>query len=706
MKGFIFSLFMICFSLSSTAQVPTQEEIQKLIKQAQQIQNKANNQVNKQLPKNNIPIASSGNVDTAVSFTANSFAEYCNTWKTKWMAKMMRADEKIKAASQAKLINPNEPLRTNDILDQSSAGAMMVAGRDYANLGVYLIFDAGSLMPSNNITVNNVGGLLRMMDLVPEAVKVFLYANSIDPNSLIILTQLGNSLLEYGDDKKAEFYFKRCFRIDEDYPPAHRGMAAVYLKRGMPADAYEEMLRGASVGYNLNVGRTAEETKGGCGFGDENEDGTGGSGFPYERVKQSIDRASKYISVSTAVVKEQSVMHIPQFPKFTSPDDYCQTGAATYMPLLMENMGNEKKFMDIAKSLNGANENPQYAEEDFMFGSINDIYHALAKKISGKYNKEKLDLEERANKELLEYGKTWSSNYEDCIKKCAKAEDDKCLKNCFCTAMMDIWHNHQTNMKGLFQQWKSLTINLGDDLQKLQNDYYKSSSAWMDRVYDKPMYERMDLTRAGFSNQLIYIFISGLNFTSGFCDGPNTNMDQWCAGGYEQFSAKDMQLEKHEKNKGPECPKDKTMQITFGKMVSISLECDAVGVEYFNANVATSPWVAGKYNWKKSQLTTIAGVGAAVGGGGFTSLGSAKIGIINVMDFKTNEVDGGVVGKLDYADAGMLDGSKSGYSMEAKAMIISGTEVSASKTAWYGNDGLMLKYSSKSKTPGWDQIIK
>ena len=527
MKLFISSLLLLCISLNSFAQkVPTQEEIQKLIKQAQQIQNKANNTVNKQVPKKIIPVSRSGNIDTSLSFTSNSFVEYCNTWKTKWLAKMMRADEKIKVTSQAKLIGSSEPGRTNDVLDQSSAGAMMVAGRDYANLGVYLIFDAGSLMPSHPITVNNVGGLLRMMDAVPEAVKVFLYAHSIEPKSVIILTQLANSLLEYGDDKKAEVYFKRCLRIDEDYPPAHRGMAAIYLKRGLLADAYEEMLRGAAVGFNLDLGKTAEETKGGCGFGDEEEDGSGGSDFPYERVKKSVDRASKYISVSSATVKEQAKMHIPQFPKFTSYDDYCQTGSATYMPLLMENMGNEKKFMDIIKSLNGANENPMYAAEDFMFGSINDLYHALAKKIGKKYSKEKLELEERVNKELFEYSKTWSANFENCTQKCAKATDDKCLKNCFCTAMLDIWHNHQINMKGLFQQWKSLTINLGDDLQKLQNEYYESSSAWMDRVYDKPMYERMDLSRAGFSNQLIYTFINGLNFASNFCDIPCPSMQR------------------------------------------------------------------------------------------------------------------------------------------------------------------------------------
>ena len=94
---------------------------------------------------------------------------------------------------------------------------------------------------------------------------------------------------------------------------------------------------------------------------------------------------------------------------------------------------------------------------------------------------------------------------------------------------------------------------------------------------ENPMYERMDLTRAGFSNQLIYTFLSGLNFSSNFCDGPST----------------DMEPEKPEKNKSPECPKDKNIQFTFGKMVSLPLECNAVGIEYFNANTGTSPWVAG-----------------------------------------------------------------------------------------------------------------
>ncbi len=703
-KTFLIILLFTIYFLRCFAQldyIPTEAELELMRAKAMQMQNSAIASQNaSRAPQS---IIASANLDTIVTFNTDSFASYCNTWKKTWEEKRLSIDEKQKAHTQSVTRPTSEPIRTDQIREESSVGTFLLSSKDYANLGVYFIFDAGSLLPGDALVVNNVGGLLRTMDEIPEALSVLLYANSLDPKLLVVLSQIGNSLFEYGDDKKAELFYKKCFAIDDDYPPAHRGMGAIYLKRGQPGDAYEEILRGATVGFGSEVAQVAEGAKGSCGFGQEDDDGFTGPEFPYEKAKNAIKKATKYISVSSAVVKEKNKMSIPQFPKWEGYEDYCQNGPTLTNKLLAENMGNEQKFADEAKSHNGASENPDYATEDFMFQSMTDICFQICNKLDKKYRKQKSEIEERAIKEFDDYGKLWSAKYTDCISKCAKAEDDKCMKNCFCTAMMDSWHNHQIAVKNLYMQWKSLTINLGDDLQKLQNDYYDATSDLMNRVYDKPMYERMDLIRAGFSNKLIYTFISGLNFTTYFCDGPQTNMDNYCQGGYAQFSAKDLELDKRKKLTAPECPKDKTMQITFAKMVTLSFECESVGVEYFNSITPTSPWVAGKYNWKKSQLTTIVGVGASVGCTGCFMSGSAKVGIINAMDFKTNEVDGGLTAKLDYTEEA-LNGTKKSYGMDAKAMVLEGADLKTTKANSYGNDGISVKMVSKTTVPSWSRI--
>ncbi|RYY87381.1 MAG: hypothetical protein EOO15_12040 [Chitinophagaceae bacterium] len=648
--------------------------------------------------------AKSGSVDTTVTFDSTSFARYCSTWASKWAAKMIRPDERMKYQSTVNRISSQEPFRTNDLLEESAAGAVMAAGKEWANLGSLYIFDAAAHLPGHAATAANVGGLLRLMDAIPEALKVLLYARRLNPKSLVVTVQVGYCLLEYGDDKKAEYFFRQCIRQDAGFPPAHTGLAAVYYKRGKLMDTYEELLKGASVGFKRGRAQTASELKQSCGFGLDEEDGANAGDFDYERAKDAINSASRYITVSNATVTTQHKVLIPQFPPFLSPADYCASGPALQYKLLNEAMEREQKMISTLRNSRPGDENPEYATEDFMFTSVNDIYEALAKKIAGKYRKEKLLLEERAQKELEQYNKTWSANYQDCLKKCTGASSDKCMKDCFCTAMMDTWHKHRDDMKNLFQQWKSLTINFGDDLQKLQNEYYEATGAWMDRVYDKPLYERMDLTRAGFSNTLVKHFALALNFTSYFCEGQDADMDAWCAGGYDTFNPKFVELEKQKANKPPECPKDKSLQLTILKTVSVTLDCESAGVEYFNSKVPTSQWVGGKYNWKKNQATAIIGVGASLSGLGTS--GSAKVGVITVMDFTTNEVDGGLIAKLDYSSENSNNPAfKTGYSMEAKALILAGTEVNVSKTMTYDANELSVKYSSKSKAPAWNDVI-
>jgi len=83
-----------------------------------------------------------------------------------------------------------------------------------------------------------------MMDSISPSLPALVYAKNLSPNYPVVLTNLGNTVLELGDDRKAEVFLKRALRIDPHFRDARSSLVSIYLKRHDLGSAYEELLKG------------------------------------------------------------------------------------------------------------------------------------------------------------------------------------------------------------------------------------------------------------------------------------------------------------------------------------------------------------------------------------------------------------------------------------------------------------------------------
>ncbi len=113
---------------------------------------------------------------------------------------------------------------------------------------VLVTVKAAELKPDNNLVLNNTGGMLTNCGLGFYAIPILEYVLEKQPKNNIILNNLGQAYLDLGDDKKAELYLLRCIKSYKYYPDANLALAYIYHNRGQKATAIsyaENSLRGA-----------------------------------------------------------------------------------------------------------------------------------------------------------------------------------------------------------------------------------------------------------------------------------------------------------------------------------------------------------------------------------------------------------------------------------------------------------------------------
>lgn len=106
----------------------------------------------------------------------------------------------------------------------------------------------GELNPDNNLVLNNTGGILTSSGLGYYAIPILEYALEKQPGNNMILNNLGQAYLDLGDDKKAEQYLLQCVSSYKYYPDANLALGYIYLNRGNKGAAInyaENSLRGA-----------------------------------------------------------------------------------------------------------------------------------------------------------------------------------------------------------------------------------------------------------------------------------------------------------------------------------------------------------------------------------------------------------------------------------------------------------------------------
>ena len=116
------------------------------------------------------------------------------------------------------------------------------------NESVLVTLKAAELLPDNNLILNNTGGILTNCGLGYYGIPILEYVLEKQPDNNMILNNLGQAYFDLGDDKKAEQYLFRCIKTYKYYPDANLALAYIYNSRGNRSaaiDHVENALRGA-----------------------------------------------------------------------------------------------------------------------------------------------------------------------------------------------------------------------------------------------------------------------------------------------------------------------------------------------------------------------------------------------------------------------------------------------------------------------------
>ena len=116
------------------------------------------------------------------------------------------------------------------------------------NESVLVTIKAAELKPDNNLVLNNTGGILTSSGLGFYGIPILEYVLEKQPENNMILNNLGQAYLDLGDDKKAEQYLLKCIKSYKYYPDANLALAYIYNSRGQKSTAIsyaENSLRGA-----------------------------------------------------------------------------------------------------------------------------------------------------------------------------------------------------------------------------------------------------------------------------------------------------------------------------------------------------------------------------------------------------------------------------------------------------------------------------
>jgi tetratricopeptide (TPR) repeat protein len=271
MKRLFITLLTLASSLQFVMAQPTKAEMDKMMKQAQEMMKKYGNdstvkkamkdaqdkqkQVSDAMKNNQngtIAASSVNKTDSAVFSLPSRNSKLLNSLP-------IRTFNRAELVSYLHNLNSKltEYLRTSygtDITDisikalEQSGSPIGLWMKGSVNESVLVALKGAELHPDNNLLLNNTGGILTSCGLGFYGIPVLEYVLEKQPDNNMILNNLGQAYFDLGDDKKAEQYLLKCINSYKFYPDANLALAYIYNSRGQKSTAIsyaENSLRGA-----------------------------------------------------------------------------------------------------------------------------------------------------------------------------------------------------------------------------------------------------------------------------------------------------------------------------------------------------------------------------------------------------------------------------------------------------------------------------
>ncbi|MBI5371344.1 MAG: tetratricopeptide repeat protein [Sphingobacteriales bacterium] len=547
----------------------------------------------------------------------------------------------------------------------SSRGAeLMTFGNDQYHGGVYLAAAVKSL-PSDTLCVNNFGAYLRMIDSTRASLPVLLYANTLFNASPVILTQIGCSLLELNDDRKAADYLKEALEINPDFGMARTALCEVYIRQKRFREALAELFAGVK-----NMGATYQQATiasqqiqaqfAAAGNKDEMESKEEFWNETRDRLEPQNDQGP--------MPNTKGRVKMPYFPDCKKVEDWMLGGG--YGNAVQANSSFNTLMQSFATDFRSAHEQQpvlpanavlrDYSNERFALDCITEMFFGYSKIEYDKYRKSADEITQRAidareiyNKNFADYSKELA----ECLQACS---GDLCAKECmrkFCLKECPNANKYNDLLGQAYNDYRNAFGHLVHNQKKLLSDLYAFSNPWLAKV-KSPYWSRI----YAYEIKRVALSIAGNCFGAYPLPFPFPAMNECgtdCSVFLTPFTEKPDDVNKDNPD-GNNCPDNWKLSIEL-LVCDIGLDCESIE---FGCAVVVAGSV--KRNFKQKSTTLFAGFG------GQAELGVAGLGMKAGVIFTAHDSGAKDFGTKVELDANYGEGIKSGVNFEATNTLMEG----------------------------------
>lgn len=569
-------------------------------------------------------------------------------------------DKDLKGAEKAKF-SPEE------VRKLANRGAELITFGDDHYFACVFITSAIKANPTDTLGVNNFGGYLRIIDSLEASIPVLQYANELFSESPVILTQLGCSLLEMGDEVKAEKYLKLALKFNPDYGQANTALTEVYIRQKKFKEALQQLFAGVKgMGASYQQASMAnQQIQNGYEESFKGDDLKGKEEFWNEtgnQLKPSGDAGP--MPNPTTKVK------MPAFPDCSTANDWLLGGG--YSNAVMAYTAFHDYMMDFAKKFGEVhNEKPNippdatlrdYPNERFALDCITEMfqnrssieakkYHKIIEEISGRVN----DAKELYIKNFSEYSKVYS----ECVGGCSS---EICFKECqrkFCAKECPNANKYNEMLQSSYNQYRQAFSGMVSKQIKLLDDLYGFTNSWFMKL-ESPYWSKI----YAYEIKRVALSIVGNAFGAypqAFQFPATNECGTDCSAFSTPFTEKPEEVNK-EDPEGNDCPSHTKIKIPIA-ICEVGLDCESIE---FGCTAGASASV--KKNFKKKNVTIFVGVGIK-GGLGVVDVG-AKAGAVVTVSDQGDVQDVG--GKIDLTATVGVGAAKVGATSSGSVSVMKG----------------------------------
>jgi hypothetical protein len=534
-----------------------------------------------------------------------------------------------------------------------------------------VVFSARAVMecPEDTLIVNNFGAVLRMLDSVRASLPVLLYAKSLYPDAPVILTNLGNSLFELYDDKKAEYFYKKALRINPDFALARHGLVDVYLKQRDLQNAIEELFKGALGIYSQSLSNVEKKLKNNPSYRPPD--------LPefHQPENNSPDNQAPASPNPDVPVDE---LKIPQFP------DWSDIAALIYDNSLEKNVTKLKEISsgDCLSQLPLTKMSPEqmvkWANDQNSPGRIVYKGNSFAMDLMQQYfydEIEKIDKNYKLADEINE------ANFKKAIDQIAADEASTAPSSADIRAYQAFLIKHCQAFTAItsnyFARWKDAARIQHKAYDDLLSTYWVYCEQYLNRTYDLNEFETLNCRRKMFvSTQLLKLYIVYSGYRSIL---PLINEASFATTTGEcpkmpppppPPETEDDQVDIPDKT-APPCPfENKKLKIGLG-VCNAGIDCENVEGECGEGLIAGAKW-----NYKKKELTVFGGAGleGSFGVEGVASAGAEAKSVLELTFNKDSQlIDSGY--RTEVGAKASLGNAEAGQTLEVKITAATGLDI-------------------------------